>query len=54
MPICNRLAGSAKLAEGLLIYKNNPNTFAIGMIFASTTKLFKLLIKNIKHHLKKI
>jgi len=27
-------------------------TFAIGINFASTTKLFKILIKNIKQHLK--
>ena len=53
MTICNRLVGSAKLAEGLLIYTQKIIfTFAIGMIFASTTKLFKILIKNIKQHLK--
>ena len=37
MSIRNRLAGSAKLADGLLIYKKIPFTFAISMIFASTT-----------------
>ena len=29
-------------------------TFAIGMILASTTKLFKKLIKNIKQHFKNL
>ena len=47
MPNGNRLLGSEKLAEGLLIYK-------IGMSFASTTKLFKILIKNIKQHFKMV
>jgi len=48
MSNCNRLAGSAKLADELLIYKNNP----IHIFFASTTKLFKILIKDIKQHFK--
>ena len=52
MPNRNNLAGSAKLADGLLIYKNNPIHITKGMIFASTTKLFNILIKNIKQHLK--
>ena len=50
MPNRNRLVGRTKLADGLLIYKNILFTFAIGMIFASTAKLFKILIKNIKLH----
>jgi len=50
MPKCNRLAGSAKLADELLIYENNPIHMSIGMIFASTNNLLKILIKNIKEH----
>jgi len=52
MPIRNRPVGSAKLADGLLIYKTIIFTFAIGMIFACTTKLVKILSKNIKQQLK--
>ena len=37
MPNRNRLADSAKLADGLLIHKKVLFTFAIGMGFASTT-----------------
>ena len=54
MPIRNRMACSAKLADGLLITKTILFTFTIGMVFASTTKLFKILPKNITQHLKKI
>ena len=54
MPNCNRLADRAKLADGLLIQKKILFTFAIGMIFASTTKPFYKIIKNIKQHLKKM
>ncbi len=50
MPNCNRLAdneswltdSASKFTKTILF------TFAIGMSFASTTKLFKILIKNIK------
>ena len=38
-PNRNRLAGRAKLADGLLIHKNNP-IHICSMIFASSTKLF--------------
>jgi len=47
-PNRNRLAGSAKLADKFT--KTILFTIAIGMIFASATKIFKILIKNIKQH----
>jgi len=60
MPNPNRLADSAKLAggkckliDGLLIHKNNPIHICSSKNFASTTKLFKKVIKNIKQHFKK-
>jgi hypothetical protein len=48
MPNRNWLADSSKLADGLLIYKTILFTFSIGMIFANTTKLLKILINNIQ------
>jgi hypothetical protein len=60
MPICNRLADSANWLTdsaswltdcwftGTILF-----TFAIGIVFASTTELFKIIIKNIKKHFKK-
>ena len=41
------------MADGLLIYKTILFIFAIGIHFASTTKLFKIIIINIKKHFKK-
>ena len=52
MPICNRLAGGNKLADKCKFTKAILFIFAIGMNFASTTKLCKILIKNIKQHFK--
>ena len=53
MPNRNRLVDSTKVADGFLIFKKILFTFAIGMIFASTTKLLKKITKNIKQHFKK-
>ena len=52
MSIHNRLTGSAKLADRLLFYKNNPIHIFKRLNFGSTNKLFKILIKNIKTLLK--
>jgi len=59
MPNRNRLAGgenwltdSANWLTDCYFTKTILFTFAIGMIFASTTKLFKKVIKNIKQHFK--
>ena len=48
MPNRNRLVDSAKLADGLLIHKNNPIHICNRHDFASTTYLFKIIIKIIK------
>ena len=52
MPNRNGLAGSANWLTNCYFTKTILFTFAIGMIFASNTKLFKKFIKNIKHHFK--
>jgi hypothetical protein len=55
-PNSNRLADKAKFTDRLLIHKKTILfTFAIDMIFASTTKFFfEKIIKNIKQHFKNL
>jgi len=54
MPNRNRLADSANWLMDCSFTKTILFIFAIGMIFASTTKLFQKLNKNIKQHFKNI
>ena len=50
MKSANWLTNSANWLTDCSFTKTILFTFAIGMIFASTTKLFEKLIKNMKQH----